>query len=71
MKQLSKSLHESFIDFIEIHPPKMLKRSLFSIFIEYTHSVGEGTPDNVHEVLWDIQALFEFIYEIEDELKKD
>lgn len=71
MNQLSESLSESIVDFIERHPPKILKRNLFSVFVEYVHSVGEGTPDNVHEVLWDIQALFKFLDEIEDEMETD
>lgn len=70
MKQLNEPLNQTLIRIIEDHPPKKLKRKLFSIFLQFVYSLGSWSPVNLDDKLFDFKELFELLDTIEDEIEK-
>ncbi|MBD3906346.1 hypothetical protein NAL32_16800 [Chryseobacterium sp. Ch-15] len=70
MEQLNEPLSNAIIQFIKDHPPKSLKRNLFSLFVEYVYTLKGGTPNDLDNILFDFKELFLLLDKIEDEIEK-
>lgn len=69
MEQLNENLSKAIIRFIEDHPPKTIKRNLFSLFVDYTYTLKGGTPNDLDNILFDFKELFIFLDKIEGEME--
>ncbi|MBT2623218.1 hypothetical protein [Chryseobacterium sp. ISL-6] len=67
---MGESLRQALIRFIEYHPPKKLKKNLFSVFLEFVYSLGSGSPVNLDDILFACKELFELLDTIEDKIEK-
>ena len=70
MEQLNEPLSQAIIRFIEDHPPKTMKRNLFSLFVDYIYTLKGGTPNDLDNILFDFKELFLLLDKIEDEIGK-
>lgn len=69
MEELHKPLSKAIIRFTEDHPPKTMKRSLFSLFVDYIYTLRGGTPNDLDNILFDFKELFILLDKIEDEIE--
>lgn len=62
---VSSALQEEFLRFIEYHPPRRLDRNLRKMLLE--HLMHEGSLEDLylHDLLYDLQGLFELFDAIE------
>jgi len=66
---LTKSLKEEFIRFIEYHPAKRFTKNLRTMLLEFLMYDGAIEATYLDDLLYDLEALFELLDVIQNELE--